>query len=287
MADLGTSMVIASVIVGMLSIPTAAQTVQTPENVSEGLPDISSPDSQPREVTTTSSEDSFSKTVSSAFQEFGFTVESDSASTYIEDSRVSLNVEQSPDKKKWVLETADADLRVEKSAEKTVRRVETPQGTLEKVEENGQVKEEFSGSDRKAVESEMQRLSKLLEERMETIDKRKDKMVRSQLSTEQYRSALDLDVREEKPEHVVISNDLSTPLDLEGWNLTDESGGTTLEDARVPESGRLYIYSADKPDGLEEKDGAEYVYNSGIAWNDGGDTATLWKEDEVVAQQSY
>lgn len=283
MADIASSVMVASMIVGMLTIPAASKTIDSFAPVSADLPNISSSDNVPKQISTESSSDSFSRSVETAFQEFETHITSESAETSVESAGSSLEIEKSPEETVWKLESSKGKLVVKKSASKTIEKVETPYGSLTTSRENGGVRESFEGSKREKVESLAEDLRNLMEDKRQQIEKQRTKS-----QVQQYRNNIEIVSVDGSKDYVEVRNSFSRAISLKGWKLTDEVGEYEFESAEIPSEGTLYIYSDSEEElDIEEEDGAEYVYGSDIAWNAGSDTATLWKNGEKVAEKGY
>ncbi len=284
MADLGSSALLASMVVGMLTIPAASQTVETTEAVSGDMPNISASTEQlPQQRSTSTTSDSFTRTVSTAFQNFSTEITSSRAQTALESSDMSYEVVQESDGKKWILETSDGRLVIKQTPSKEVEKVETPYGTLKTVKSGGQT-QSFEGSDRERVEEIRSELKELMK------DKRKEvREMSNDLKKQRYRRALSLEVNEETPEHVVIENSMSQPVSLDGWELSNNNPDFYDEfDTEIPAESELHVYTGEQEDlNVTEQEEVNYVYDSGLTWEDGGDTATLWKDNQKVVVESY
>lgn len=285
MTDIGSSIVVASMIVGMLTIPAASKTINSSSGVSADLPNISSSNSIPKQVSTNSSPDSFTRRVETAFQEFTTEVSSESVKTSVESAGSRLKIQKKPSGTSWTLESSPGKLVITKSPSKTVEKVETPYGSLKKVREDGGTRESFEGSDRQKVEEIAQKLREEMKDRKQDIQNQ-----RKASETNQYSRSIEIDEINRTEDYLVITNDMSMAVDLEGWELTDDSdtGVYKFKDAEIPANGELYVYRKESSEhDVEEKEGANYVYDSGLNWNRYHDTATLWKDGSKVAEKSY
>lgn len=282
MADISSSVMVASMIVGILTVPAASQTIDASDSVSADLPNISDSESVPEQVSTETTSDSFSRTVETAFREFETVISQDSAETSLESPGSSLEIEKSPEKTTWTFESSLGRLVVERTPSRTVERVETPQGTLEKVQVDGGISRNFEGADREKVEETAEELRDLMEQKKKQIEQRREKTV-----AEQYERNLEIEI--DAPEDfVIIENQGSSAVNLDGWKLSDEARSYKFESVSVPAEGKLYAYTDSEEElELEEKEEAEYVYNTDVVWNDDGDTATLSTNGEEVAVKSY
>lgn len=283
MTDIGSSILVASMIVGMLTVPAASETIQSSNSVSADIPNISGSDSVPEEVSTNSSADSFSRKVETAFQEFRTTVTSSSVTTSVESADSRLRIQKTPSETRWVLESSTGSLVVTRSSSRTVEKVETPYGSLKTVEENGAVRESFKGSDRQKVESVAEDLRQLMKDRKKQIEQQ-----RKQTVSDQYSQGIEIESVDGSADYVVIESSMSRTVDLEGWKLTDNAGEYEFGSAEIPPGGTLYVYTSEEDElEVDEEEDASYVYNSGLAWNQDHDTATLWRNGEEVAEKSY
>lgn len=283
MADLGSSALLASIFVGMLTIPAASQTIDTSKAVSGDIPNISASTEQlPQSESTSTTSNSFTRTVSTAFQNFTTRVTSSEAQTSLESSDVHYEVIQESNKKRWVLETSDGRLVIEQNPSEEVETVETPYGTLETATSGGQ-SQSFQGSDRERVEEIRSELKELMESKRKEVEE-----MNADLERERYRRALSLEVNEKTPEHVVIQNGMSQPVSLDEWELSNNNPDFHDFDTEIPAESELHAYSEDKGDlNVTEEEGITYVYDTGLTWEDGGDTATLWKDNREIIVESY
>lgn len=285
MADISSSIMVASMIVGILTVPAASKTIDSSNSISANIPDISSSDNVPEEVSTNSSSDSFTRRVETAFQEFKTTIRSGSAETSVVSADSRLSIQKSPEKTTWILESSQGRLRIVQSSSKTVEEVETPYGSLKTVRVNGGVRESFEGTDREKVESAAKELRDLMNQKKNQIEEQQ-----TQVQVNQYSQNLEIVSVNGSEDFVEIESSFSRDIDLEDWKLTDNAGEYTFESAEIPANGKLYVYTETGEEaGASEEDGASYVYDSNLAWNleSSGDTATLWKNGEVVAEKSY
>jgi len=87
-------------------------------------------------------------------------------------------------------------------------------------------------------------------------------------------------------EYVVVENRGTEPLDLGGFQVTDEAGHTYVVPAgvRLAPGARLILYSGRGVDSESEL----YWGSSGAIWNNAGDTVTVYDgSGAVVAERSY
>lgn len=285
MADIGSSMMVASMIVGMLTVPAASQTIDSSNSISENLPNISSSDTVPEEVSTNSSSESFTRRVETAFQEFETSISSESAETSVESADSRLDIQKSPEETVWKLETSQGNLEITRTSTKTVEEVETPYGSLKTTRINGGVQENFEGSDREKVKTAAEDLRSLMEQKKEEIQQQK-----TQTQIDQYSQNLQIVEINKSEDFVVLNNQMSREISVEGWKISDEVKSHEFGDASIPSGGELIIYRDSKSEiGTEEKEGVNHAYGTDIVWNQesSGDTATISKDGEVIAEKSY
>lgn len=286
MADLANAAVLASLVVGMVSIPAASGTIKAQSSVQDPVTNISTTEDLPVKESTSLEADSFQKTVETAFSSFTTTVESGEVNGEMETPGAHLTVEKGSGTVRWVLETPQGRLEVEQSSSKVVHTTETPQGTLTETRENGNLKTEFEGSDREEVEETASELRELMEERKEQYLQKT-----SDMRTEQYSESLKLSVEPETPEKVKVTNTAGR-LKMQNWRVTNDNPDSFSFNATLEKGQTLHIYSEKKDseelDGVEENDEDVYIYDSGLTWADGGDAATLFdSEGNEVENFSY
>lgn len=285
MADIGSSIMVASMIVGMLTVPAASKTINSSNSISTDMPDISSSDTVPEEVSTNSSSESFTRRVETAFQEFETTISSESAETSVESADSRLDIEKSPEKTVWTLESSQGQLKIIQSSSKTVEEVETPYGSLKTTKINGGVQESFEGSDREKVESAAEELRVLMDEKKNQIEQQ-----RTQTQVDQYSQNIEIEEINKSEDFVVIESQMQRQISIEGWKISDEVKSHEFEEISIPAGGKLIVHSDSEDEvGAEEKEGVNRAYDTNIVWNQesSGDTATLWKNGEGVAEKSY
>lgn len=284
MTDLSTSLVMASVVVGLLTVPAASETINSSKTVSEDLPQISGSNGTAKEVVTTSGSDSISRKVETALKKFETSVSSDKASTSLETPTADFSVEQESDEKKWVLETSKGELEISRSPDSIVETVETPQGTLVKKSENGETTEKFNGKDREKVEEIRSELRSLMKQKKQELEERASKT-----RATHYSDSLELSINETAPEHVTIRNTGSSEINLTGWKLFNNNPESFELTASLETGQKLHVFTEDEKDlEIDEKEDDLYLYDSGLTWENTGDTATLKTPGgEEVVTRSY
>lgn len=268
MADLATAASLAFLVVGIIAVPAASQEVTEPAPVSDSLPAISDSESENREVVTRQTEDSFTKTVTTAFQKFSSEITPESAKTELDKPDSELVIEQTQSGKVWKLTTPKGRLLIRETYSGTEERTETAYGTLVKESNGSESSERFTGKDRQKVEEIASELRVEMRERQEEL---------SNFTEESRKVEFELEVHSSAPEYVDITNKGDRDMDLEGWKIGDKVSNYTLSN-QLSEGETVRLYS----------DSEKGSPGTGIAWNDDGDTATLWDEEgRKVASMTY
>ncbi len=271
----------ASVLVGLLSIPSVSQTTTPTGAFSGDMPSVSGSDTAPKEVTTTTGPALFHRTVETAFSTFETEISDSEADIVLEDTGSRLEVHRSPSSTTWMLTTPTGTLEVAEKGSQKLETVSTPAGTLERVIDNGRVREDFTGANREEVEEAREQLRNEMEEMKKEMEERSVEM-----RNDQYRATLSINVSADSPEYAVIRNSGSSPVDVEGWTLSDNAGTHVLGDVSVPANGELYVYTEETGEVEPVDEEAVNVYDSNLAWNQDSDTATL-EDSEGNEVESY
>ncbi|MFB6191316.1 MAG: lamin tail domain-containing protein [Candidatus Nanohaloarchaea archaeon] len=288
MAAIPQAAIAASVIVGLLSVPVASQQVEMTGAATAELPDVSTSESVPKEVSRTTTPEGFRATVETAFNSFRTSISSGKANVTLENAGSELEVQRTPGRTEWSLTTPQGTLTIKESSERTVEKVSTPHGDLRIVVEEGSRETSFSGSERRKVEQARRELHQLLEQKKKELQDRKQRL--------RKRAMPDIEViansstatssdSSGSPEHVVIVNREFEPVNLEGWTLSDTSSTHEFGDVTVEAGEKLRVYT-DSDSAVDEQEPA--IFDSGISWNDGGDTAVLRNADgQEIDRESY
>ncbi|PSH00041.1 MAG: hypothetical protein BRC28_01380 [Nanohaloarchaea archaeon SW_4_43_9] len=284
MADIANAAILASLVVGMVSIPAASGSIEAEDTVSEPLDNISSTENVPVQESTELNSGSFSKVVETAFSKIRTEVNSGSVDGELETPQSRLKLKKKPDGVEWKIETPQGTLTATQKSDRVVKRTETPHGTLEKTRQNGAVKTSFRGSNREKVEKISKELRDLMEERKQKYRSKTDEM-----RLDQYREGLSLDVAPETPEKAIIENRMNQRLDLTGWEVANNNPDYFELNSNLEEEQKLHVYTSDRSEiNITENDSDKYVYGSGLTWEDGADTAKLFdSEGNEIELYSY
>lgn len=283
MATISQAAIAASLLVGLLSVPVASQTVEISDSVSSNLSQISGSSEVPSEVSISTSPDGFAATIKSAFSRFTTQIEPGAVNASLENPSSAFEVRRTTSGTEWMLSTSEGTLTVEETANKQLEEVSTPQGTLRISTVDGTTSEEFSGQNRDQVEQTRHELQQLLEQKKQELDDRRQQL--------RMRGMADVEVvvnqtTAKSPEYVVLFNKDFEPVDIGGWRIQDEASEHTFESVTIGPRERLHVYSAEESE--VEDPVSPAVFNTGISWNDNGDTATLFTDKGLeVDKESY
>ncbi|MFQ3274970.1 MAG: hypothetical protein ACI9LV_000110 [Candidatus Nanohaloarchaea archaeon] len=284
MADIANAAILASIVVGMVSIPAASGSISADNAVPEPVDNISSTQDVPKQESTELGTDSFTRVVETAFSEIRTEVSSGEVEGEYETPQSRLELDKKPGRIEWTMKSPQGTLTVIQESDRVVERTETPHGTLEKIREGGAVRTSFEGSDREKVEKRAQELRDLMEQKKQKYQSKTDRM-----RLEQYRKNLGLDVAPETPEKAIIENSMDQKINLQGWKLANNNPDYYELNSTLEEGQKLHVYSAEKDEiNVTENNSDRYVYGSGLTWEDGSDTAKLFdSEGNEIDRRSY
>ena len=277
MPTIGQSAMLASVLVGMLSIPAASQELDVSQSVVGDIDNISASEQDPRDVSESLGSDSYTKVVSDAFSEFRTMISPESSKVSKTTSNSRVTVETEPGEKTFVLETPSGTIERTYSSGSVTETVTTPSGVLTESREKGAVTVEFEGEDRKVVEETAETLRQDLQQEVRNLRKRSNVTSENEDGTQ-----IDVEIEPEGDEYIRISS--STGVDLDGWKVEDSDNQSyTFEDISIEEGESLTLYS-----GTGDGNQTSIYWGTPYIWNNGGDTATIYNsEGEKVMERSY
>ncbi len=269
--DNTTSVLAGVVALGLLVIPAASTTIQQNSDIPSAEPPETSEgvDQQPSGVESVNrSPTSVVRRTAEVGLEFVSRSGPDSESSVIERPGERLRREVSPGAKTWTLTTPSAELRIRREPSRVVETVDAASGSMRIVREDGTTSSTYEG-DRQSLETTHDELRTRMSELQSDIDVRR---TRAQYS-------FNLSVREDPvngSEHVVLENTGDQAVDLSGWRVEDAAETShTFDDLSLEPGESARVYS-EPEDEVDYDDRA--VFDTGIAWNDGEDTASLHTE---------
>lgn len=278
MATIAEAMAMASIVVGLVSIPAASQGINSSANVSDTLTNISASEELPESESTQVTANRFIHTASNAYQEFTEEISSGSTNVSLETPESRLSVQKKPSATVYTLTSPSGELRIEKSPSGVKETVETPSGTLVRETVNGAVHESFSGTNRQQVEQTARELRELMEEKRSRVEEF------NRENQEQFEPRIKIEVQPEEDEYVELTNSDSREVDLKGWTLEDAADNAyTFPAVTLSPGETLRLYTGDGED-----TGSTLYWGTSNVWNNKGDTATLYDSSgEEIAEESY
>lgn len=274
MGSIPEAAIAASVIVGLVSIPAASQSVNTTGKFTEPLPNISNTEEVPQKVVQETSPDGFSAKVRDAFQKYATEVTHDQANASLENPSSNLKVRRTPGKTLWVLETPEASLKISETPQKTREVLESPEGTLEKVRENGGVKTSYTG-DRKVLKQLMNEMRQKMKEKRQSMKEKSQELKKRNTPTVEIK--LNESLASTPEEKAVIVNRDTQKVNLDGWKLTDGTSSYEFGNIEIGAGEKLEVLSDDDWRGNDASD---------ISWTDSGDTGRLFNEEGVLIDET-
>lgn len=290
MVNIGTAAVMGSILAGLAVIPTVTGVI-TGDSVSAGaeLTGMSEEAFQetPRTVSEQLDSESMSTTVETAFGTATFNTTPETFRAQLETPQHHLVVERTAGLRDIAFESRDADISIQESSESVETDCSTPQGSVSTVTENGDVTEEFSGTNQQAVES-------TCEEAEQTMELKLNKIRSMSVDLGLKRPEIEIVTVNASKESVLINNSGVTAVDMDGWTLSDESGneftGFSGVDLGPGETVTVYSYDTLEDGDCEASEGPEYerCWDSQYVWDQDGDTATLANsQGELIDALTY
>lgn len=273
------SAMLASVLVGMISIPAASQNLDVSQPIVEDMDNISASVQNPENVEETFGPESYRKSVETAFDEFNTVLEGDSSSMTHTTPESEVSVESEPGERVFSLETPSGTIERTYSSESVVEQVSTSRGTLTTRRDQGTVEVEFRGQDRDSVEATASDLRKRLDSRVQRL---RDRYNATRETATISQGDIEVEIKPEDGEYIRISS--HEGVDLHNWTVSDEAGNTyEFGDFSLQEGESVTLYS-----GSGEDTGSELYWGQSQIWNNDGDTAYVFdSQGEKVAEKSY
>ena len=268
----------ALVIVAVIAVPQASQTITQEANVTnlEGLQETASNSESPVNIVSETDSTSSNMTVTSHDEKKTIRTTHDRKVTVQETPDYRVKTVETPGKIKTVLNSSEGLLIEINSSRQDRTEVHGPEGELVEKTVNGERVMEFDGTNLQALRERKEELEEVLSERS----------IAKASSSESSGPSLDLyvqpDTSVENGEYLRMRNTGHENISLQDWRVEDEAGTSyTFEDGRIDtgESIRLYTEYSD----------AEFNWDRGLAvWSMNGDTAYIYDENgELVAEESY
>lgn len=278
MRDTHSSVLLALLVVSIIAVPQASQTITEDIN-STDLNDLESiSDSSEDPVSIKSSQDSrsYNQTVTSSDEQTKIRRTHNRSVTVHETPEVRIKMIKEPGLEKKIIESDKGLLVDKKSSEEDSVRVEGPEGVLIERTVNGEIKTEFEGVDLQALKSRRNSLQKKLRENIGEVS------VESSENTNILDVYVQPDTSVENGEYVRLRNIGDKNIDLEGYRVEDDTGTSyTFTNGTLEPEDSIRLYT--------ENSEAEFNWDRGVAvWAMSGDKATVYnRKDQIVGEHSY
>jgi hypothetical protein len=277
--NFGNVAVLASVIASLVAVPAASATITG--DISAATATITdtkeeATEQMPRKISETLDDESFTKTVETAFGTATFTSQAGEFTSELETPEGRITTVKGSDEKVQRYVSSSTELEIVSSSQQVTSTCETPNGVLETERDGGEQSTTFEGVNRGAVEASC-------EDARAQLQDGTTKLAQISADIGLVERQVEIDSLDPEAEHVTITNTGPVTVDLQGWTVTDEAGNSfTFEDASLEPDESLTLKSGDAAEDCEQ-----YCWTQ-IVWNDGGDTATLTNtDDKTVDTFSY
>ena len=225
MVDAKEAFMFSAIFVTLLSIPAASEQVKIQE----------------------SSEDGFEAVIDTNFSDkFNYEMEAGKEDIKMVDSESEFRRIKRPSKDVKKINTPEGTLRVEKSNDSIVRRVETPYGELETSIKDGRRSESFSGMNRSRVEA-------LKDDLMDELGKKtREASSKKNVALDKILPDVSIEVDEGgESEHINITNTGNSVVSADSWTVKNNEDQTYQFD-RTLEPGETYtLYSKEYTSDIE------------------------------------
>lgn len=278
MKDTHSSVMLALLVVSIIAVPQASQTITEDINSTDlnDLESISDSTEDPVSIVSSQDSQSYNQTVTSADEQTKIRRNHNRSVTVYETSELRIEMIEEPGLEKKVIESEEGVLVDKKGSESDSVRVEGPEGVLVERTVNGEIETEFEGVDLDALKDRRDSLRETMEENIGEVS----------IESSEDSNILDVyvqpDTSVENGEYVRLRNTGGESINLEGWRVEDstETSYTFTETDLEPEE-IIRVYT-DNPD-------AEFNWDRGLpVWAMSGDTATVYNmEGEIVKEHSY
>ena len=273
------SMVWALLIVAVIAVPQASQTITQEANVTSisGLQEAASNSESPVNIVSETDSTSSNITVTSHDEQKTIRTNHDRKVTVHETPDHRVKIVETPGKIKTVLNSSKGLLIEVNSSQQDRTEVQGPEGKLLEKTVGGEKVMEFEGTDLEALQDRREDLEEILSESTD---------IAQISSSEASGPSVDLyvqpDTSVENGEYLRIRNNRDENISLQNWRVEDEDGTRyTFETGRISTGESIRLYT--------EYSEAEFNWDQGVAvWAESGDTAYIYDESgELVAEESY
>jgi len=282
-----TLLLIGTIIAGILAVPYIASNLSDLKPTGRMLLNLNDTDIDkiPTKSQKIFTSDKFERTYETAFGKVSFRVSSDKIIQELYKPDRTVICTETPQEVECKLITKEYSIDISQTSSKIIEKCTTPDGTLEKTKENGEIEETFTGLNSDTVLSTCSNAKSELQREMDIMMQIREETIipgfeNNKTNTTESASIKITDI-DEKQEWIEIEND-GESIDLEGWRISDlgnhiyEFGQFTLNSG-----AKVKIYSGDAYMSCSE-DNETLCWTGSKIWNDSGDTATLKDPDGIV-----
>ncbi|MFB6089284.1 MAG: lamin tail domain-containing protein [Candidatus Aenigmatarchaeota archaeon] len=214
---------IASIIVGLASVPFTASTVLDDYNATIDNLGIDTDTSEvPQKFTRNMNSESFEQTVQTAYGKIYVDVEPGRIYEKLTRPDFSVIVEKKPEYTTWKLKSQDYELLIKKTGVKTVQEFSSPSGYLEKVEEMGNSTEKIDG-DTEKVRTQYGEAKTKLQEAVDKMKEVKDSLPGQKTSSSGVVINEFISNPESGSELIELYNPSEDQIDLGDWTIEDNN----------------------------------------------------------------
>ncbi|MFB6076266.1 MAG: lamin tail domain-containing protein [Candidatus Aenigmatarchaeota archaeon] len=263
---------IASIIVGLASVPFTASTVLDDYNATIDNLGIDTDTSEvPQKFTRNMNSESFEQTVQTAYGKIYVDIEPGKIYEKLTRPDFSVIIEKKPEHTIWELKSQDYELSIRKTGVKTVQDFSSPSGYLEKIEEMGNTTERIDG-DTEKVRSLYEEAKTKLQESVDRMKKVKDSLPGQEGSESGVVINEFISDPDSGGEMIELYNPLEDEIDLVGWTIEDNNANPVSIDIQIG-PGEYFSFN---------------VSEHGFSLNNGGDILILRNnEGQIINKVTY
>lgn len=199
----------------------------------------------------------------------------------IQKHNMLYEVSEIPSKRVEILKTPQGTLKILRTNKSRIFKLESPYGDMTKGLRDGRRVNIFKGLNR----SQTGEILQSLRTRAGVYRDRVKKEMMPDLDVKITTSKADDD-----DERILIDNDEDRSINLDAWTLVNSDGDRySFENLELPAYGEAYVYNAPENElNVTEDNSTEYVYATGIDWDQDSEDASLFNIKGVeVASDSY
>ena len=196
----------------------------------------------------------------------------------IRESDSMYTVKETPYQRVEEVSTPEASLTLTVNNSSKIYRLESPSGTLVQGLEEGLKVSRFEGADRTRLE---EKFSELKSDMEAFGDRVQDEM------TPEVEVRITRSKAADEDERAVIDSDEDQEISLRDWTLKNSDVDSyNFSDVTLGPGETVFVYAAEKASlNVSEDDADNYVYGTGVDWDETEDRAVLEDADGVVIDE--